>query len=81
MMVSGNMTGPNLDTYYSRVILLCSMYTIVFPYEFNNIETCTGDISNAYLNERTTYNILFNYGYEFEPFLHAGHLILINTKL
>ena len=37
MVASGHMNGPNLDTYYSRVISLCSMRTIVFLSIFNNI--------------------------------------------
>ena len=31
MVASGIMNGSNLDTYYSRVISLCSMNIIFFP--------------------------------------------------
>ena len=54
MVASGNMTGPNLDTYYSSSISLRSVRTVVFLAEFNNTESCTGDIIIAYLNARTT---------------------------
>ena len=54
MVASGNMNVPNLDTYYSRVISICSMRTVVFLAELNIIETHTGDISNDYLTARTT---------------------------
>ena len=62
MVASVNMTGPNLDTYYSRVISLRSVGSVVFLSELNNIETRTGDISNAYLTAHTTEKILFNSG-------------------
>ena len=81
MMVSGNMTGPNLDTYYSSSISLRSVRTVVFLAEFNNTESCTGDIIIAYLNARTTQKIVFNSVPEFEPFIHECHLILIKTVL
>ena len=81
MLTSGKMTGPNLDTYYSSVISLCSMRTVVFLYELNNIETCKGDTSNVNLNARTTENILFSAGPEFATFVHAGHFLLIKTAL
>ena len=57
------------------------MRTVVFLAELNNIETSTGEISNSYLNARTTENILFNAGPKFAPFGRASHLILINTAL
>ena len=81
MVVSGNMTGPNRDTYYSSFISLRSMRTVVFLAEPNNIEICTGDIRNSYLTARTTDKIVFNGGTEFSPFGHAGHLLLIKTTL
>ena len=62
MLASGNKTGPNIDTYYSSIISLSSVRTVVFLYELNNIETRTGDTSNAYLTVRTNDNILFNAG-------------------
>ena len=81
MVASGNMTVPNLDTYYSKVISLHSMRIVVFPAELKIIETHIGDISNTYLTARTTWKIVLNSGPEFEPFRHAGHLILIKTEL
>ena len=54
MAASGNMTVPNLDTYYSRVISLRSMRTVVLLYELNIIETHTVDIRNNHLTARTT---------------------------
>ena len=77
MVASGNMTGPNLDTYYSIVIPLCSMCTVVFLSELNDIETCTGDISNTYLNACTTEKIVFNAEPDVAPFGYAGHFLLI----
>ena len=81
MVDSGNMNGPNLDTHYSIVISLRSMRTVVLLDELNNIETCTGDISNTYMTEQTTEKIVFNAGPKFAPFVHAGHLMTINTSL
>ena len=81
MLASGIMTGTNIDTYYYSVISLRSMCTGVFLTELNNIDTCTGDISNAYMTASTTKKILFNAGTYFAPFGHAGHLLLINTAL
>ena len=78
---SGNLTGPNIDTYFFSFISLCSMQTIFFLSELNIIETHTGDTSNAYLNVRTTEKIIFNDGRKFAPFGHAGCLLLINTAL
>ena len=75
------MTGPNIDTYYSRVISLRSIRTIVFLSELNNIDTCAGYIRVSYLTVHTTEKILFNAEPEFEPFGHAVHLLLINTAL
>ena len=49
MVVSVNMTGHNIDSYYASVISLCSMRTVVLLAELNNIDTRTGGISNAYL--------------------------------
>ena len=60
MVDSGNRTGPNIYTYYSSVISLHSMHTVVFLYEMNNIDTCTGDISNPYLTTGTTEKIEIN---------------------
>ena len=57
------------------------MYTVVFLSEPNNIETSTVDISNTYLNARTTEKIVLNYVPEFAPFGHSIHLLLINTAL
>ena len=81
MAASGNMTGPNIDTYYSSVISLRSMRTVVFLSEPNKIETRNGKISNVYLNAGTTEKIVFNAGTDFAPFGHAGHLLLIKTTL
>ena len=47
----------------------------------NNIETRTGDISNAYLTAHTTDKIVFNSGPEFAPFGYAGHLLLVKNYL
>ena len=69
MVASGNMNGPNLDTYYSRIFSLCYMLTVVFLAELNNIETHTCDISNAYLNARADEKILFNSRPELAPFV------------
>ena len=65
MEASGIMNVPNLDTYYSRFISLCSMRTVVLLSELKIIETQNGDISNAYLTSRTTYKIVLNYEPEF----------------
>ena len=46
MVASVNMTGTNIYTYYSSVVSLRFMRTIVFLAEMNNTETCTSDISN-----------------------------------
>ena len=81
MVASGNMNGPNINTYYSSVISLCSMRTVVFLSELNNIETSNGEISKDYLTERTTKKIIFNAGPEFSPVGHAGHLLLMKTAL
>ena len=81
MVASSNITGPNIDTYYSIVILLRSMHTFVFLAELNNTDTHNGDISKSYLNAHTTEKIVLNSGPEFAPFVHAFHLLLINTEL
>ena len=47
MMASGNMNVTNIDTFYSSVISIRSMRTVVLLSELNYIETCTGDISNS----------------------------------
>ena len=57
------------------------MRTAVFLSELKNIQTCTSDISNAYLTESTRENILLNAGPEFTPFGHADHLLIIKTAL
>ena len=80
-MLSGNMNGTNLNTYYSSVISLRFMRTIVLLGKLKNIETITGDISNGYLTAHTTEKIVFNAGPEFEPFGHAGYLLIINSDL
>ena len=80
-MASGNMNGPNINTYYSSVISLCSMRTVVFLSELNNIETSNGEISKDYLTERTTEKIIFNAGPDFSPVGHAGYLLLMKTAL
>ena len=81
MVTYGNMTGPNLNTYYYRVISLHSMRTVVFLDELNNIETGTGDIINTHLIERNKEEIIVNYRPEFAPFVNEGHLLLIKTDL
>ena len=53
MVASGNMTGPNIYTYYYSVVSLCSMCIVVFLSELNNNKIRTGDIINAYLTART----------------------------
>ena len=62
MLAFANMTVPNLDTYYYRIISLCSMRTIVFLVELNNIDTRTDDISNSYLTVCNTEKIVSNSG-------------------
>ena len=81
MVDSGNITGTNIDTYYFSFMSLRSIRTIVFIYELNNIETCTGDISKAHLNAPNTEKIVLNSGPNFAPFGHAGHLLIINSAL
>ena len=81
MLASGNMTGTNTNTYYSSVISLCSMRTIVFLAELNNIDTRTGDISNTYLTAWTTEKIVFNAGTKFASFEHVSNLITTKTAL
>ena len=56
MLDSVYMTGEDFNTYYSSVVSICSMRTVVFLFELNNIETSTGEISNSYLNARNTDN-------------------------
>ena len=81
MVESGNTTGNNIDTYYYRVISLRSIITVVFLSELNNIETCTGDTSNAYMTAQTNDDILFKSKPKFAPFGHTGHLLIINNVL
>ena len=81
MVASENVTGNNLGTYYSSFISLRYVHTVVFLVELNDIEIRTGDIINSYLTVCTTENIFFNAGAEFAPFVHVGHLLLINTAL
>ena len=81
MVASDNMTEPNLYTYYSSVISLCSMWTILFLDELDNINICTGDIINDYITACTTEKIFFNAGPEFTPFGHAVYLLLIKTYI
>ena len=47
MVDSGDMTGPNRYTYYSSIISIRSMRTVVFLDELENIEAHKYDISNA----------------------------------
>ena len=81
MVASGNMTGTNLDTYYSIVVSLHSVRTVVFLSELNNIDIRNSDIINAYLTALTTKKNFFKTGPEFAPFEHSGHLLLIKTAL
>ena len=81
MVASGNMTGTNIDNYYSSVISLHSICIVAFLYKLNNIDTRTGDNSNAYLDASTTEKIEFNTGPEFPPFGHVCQLLLIKTAL
>ena len=67
-MASGNITGPNIGTYNSSVISLLSMRIVIFLDELNNIKIRTSNISNDYLTERMTYNIVFNAGPELATF-------------
>ena len=57
------------------------MSTVVLLDELENIETHIDGISNAYMNTSTTEKIVFNTGTEFNPFRHAGQLLLIKTAL
>ena len=81
MVPAGNMTGPNIDTYYSSVISLRSMHTIIFLAELNDIKIFTGDISNAYLTACTTEKIVFDSIPYFSPSVHVVHLLLIKNAL
>ena len=54
MVASVNMTGPNLDTYYSSFIPPHSKKTVVLLDVLNVIKIRTDDISNAYLTARTS---------------------------
>ena len=81
MVASGNMTGTNLDNYYSSFISFCSMRTVILLAELNNIEIRTGDIRNAYLTARNTEKIVFNSGTGFSPFKYTVRLLLIKTAL
>ena len=76
-MASGNITGTNIDTYHSSVILLCSMRIVVFLDELSHIDIRTGDIINAYLTARTSEKL--KNGPEFAHFGHTGHLLFIET--
>ena len=45
--IYGNMTGPNLETYYTSIISLCPLLTAVLLSELNNIEKRTDKIINT----------------------------------
>ena len=81
MVDSDNMTGPNIGTYYSSVMLICFISTVVFLSELNKNETLTGDTSNSYLTARTTEKNVFNSGPKLALFVYSGHLPQINTVL
>jgi len=80
-VAGGHLTGPNEDTYYSSVVSLRSMRIVLFLAELNDLETCAGDIGNAYLEAYTQEKVCFVAGSEFAPFGHAGHLMKIVKAL
>ena len=67
MVASSNMNGPNIDTYYYSINSLCSVLTVVFLAELNNIDTRIGYISISYLTARNNEMIVFNAGPDFHP--------------
>ena len=81
LVAGGHLTGPNMDTYYSSVVSLRSMRIVIFLSELNDLELCTGDIGNAYLEAYTNEKVCFIGGKEFAPYGHEGHLLVIVKAL
>ena len=74
LVAGGHLTGPNEDTYYSSVVSLKAMRIALFLAGLNSMDTCAGDIGNAYLEAYTQEKVCFIAGPEFAAYGHAGHL-------
>ena len=81
LVAGGHLTGPKVDTYYSSVVSLRSMRIVIFLSELNELELCSGDIGNAYLEAYTKEKVCFIGGKEFAPYGHEGHLLIIVKAL
>ncbi len=81
LVAGGHMTAPSEDTYYSSVVSLRGMRLVVFLAELNELELCTGDIGNAYLEAYTKEKVCFRAGKEFAFKGHDGHLMIIEKAL
>jgi len=81
MVAGGHLTGPNEDTYYSSVVSLRSMRIVLFLAELNDLETCAGNVGNAYLEAYTRERVAFVAGPEFKAYGHEGHVMIIVKAL
>eukprot|EP00957_Ditylum_brightwellii_P038966 2945124-Ditylum_brightwellii.AAC.1 len=54
-----HMIGPKTDTYYSSVVSLRAIRTMIFLAELNGMKMVAADIGNAYLEAYTYEKICF----------------------
>jgi len=81
LVAGGHLTGPSEDTYYSSGVSLKAVRIVLFLAELNGMDTCAGDIGNAYLEAYTQEKVCFIAGPEFAAYGHAGHLMEIVKAL
>ena len=81
LVAGGHLTGPNEDTYYSSVVSLKAMRIVLFLAELNGMDTCAGDIGNAYLEAHIQEKMCFIAGPELAAYGHAGHVMEIVKAL
>ncbi|MGH7955331.1 MAG: reverse transcriptase domain-containing protein, partial [Gloeomargaritales cyanobacterium] len=79
LVAGGHLTDPPKDSVYSGVASTRSIRMCLFLAELNNLETCTADVGNAYLEAKTKEKLYIVAGPEFGPL--CGHVLILNKAL
>ena len=79
MFADGYFIDVPLYINYSGEVSLCGLILVLFLVELNNLDTCSKDIENVYLEAESKEKVFIIAGKEFG--LLSGNLLVINKSL
>ncbi|HEY9706698.1 MAG TPA: reverse transcriptase domain-containing protein, partial [Oculatellaceae cyanobacterium] len=76
LVAGGHMTDPSSDEVFSGVVSMETVRICFVIAKLNQLETCAGDVGNAFLNSKTKEKVFMIAGPEFGPELKGKRLIV-----